>query len=56
MEQRNNFMDLYFVTFYAANALMKAEFWRKGLSMEKASELYSKLIKEYTGLEMPGDY
>ncbi len=35
---------------------MKAEFWRKKLSMEKASDLYAKLIKEYTGLEMPGEY
>ncbi|OLC83267.1 MAG: hypothetical protein AUJ08_05605 [Thaumarchaeota archaeon 13_1_40CM_3_50_5] len=49
-------MELFFVTFYTANSLMKAEFWRKKLSMEKASDLYAKLIKEYTGLEMPGEY
>lgn len=56
IDERNNFMDLFFVTFYTANSLMKAEFWRKKLSMEKTSDLYAKLIKEYTGLEMPGDY
>jgi hypothetical protein len=56
LEMRNNFMELFFVTFYAANSLMKAEFWRKRLSMEKASDLYSKLIKEYTGFELPGEY
>jgi hypothetical protein len=56
IEARNNFMELFFVTFYTANSLMKAEFWRKNLSMEKASDLYAKLIKEYTGLEMPGQY
>jgi hypothetical protein len=56
IEERNNFMDLFFVTFYTANSIMKAEFWRKNLSMEKASDLYAKLIKEYTGLEMPGEY
>jgi hypothetical protein len=56
IETRNNFMELFFVTFYAANSLMKAEFWRKKLSITKASELYAKLIKEYTGLEMPGEY
>ena len=56
IEARNNFMELFFVTFYTANSLMKAEFWRKKLSMEKASDLYAKLIKEYTGLEMPGEY
>ncbi|HJS67801.1 MAG TPA: hypothetical protein VJ730_00120 [Nitrososphaera sp.] len=56
IEARNNFMELFFITFYAANSLMKAEFWRKKLSMEKASDLYAKLIKEYTGFEMPGQY
>lgn len=56
IEERNKFMELFFVTFYTANSLMKAEFWRKKLSMEKASKLYAKLIKEYTGLEMPGEY
>ena len=56
IEARNNFMELFFVTFYTANSLMKAEFWRKNLSMDRASDLYAKLIKEYTGLEMPGEY
>jgi hypothetical protein len=36
---------------------MKAEFWRKNLTAEQAGDLYSKLIKEYTGIEdMPGSY
>ncbi len=56
LERRNNFMELFFVTFYAANSLMKAEFWRKGLSMDQASDLYAKLLKEYIGLEVPGEY
>lgn len=56
IEERNKFMELFFVTFYTANALMKAEFWRKRLPMQKASDLYAKLIKEYTGFEIPGEY
>jgi hypothetical protein len=56
IEERNRFMELFFVTFYTANSLMKAEFWRKKLSIEKASDLYAKLIKEYTGLDVPGEY
>jgi oligoendopeptidase F len=56
LEQRNNFMELFFVTFYAANSLMKAEFWKKGLSMDQASDLYTKLLREYVGLEIPGEY
>ncbi|WP_415283956.1 hypothetical protein [Candidatus Nitrososphaera sp. FF02] len=54
--QRNNFMELFFVTFYAANSLMKAQFWKKKLTVPQASGLYGKLIKEYTGLAMPGEY
>ncbi|HEX7034002.1 MAG TPA: M3 family metallopeptidase [Nitrososphaera sp.] len=54
-KERNRFMDLFFVTFYTANSLMKSEFWRRKLSMEKARDLYAKLIREYTGLEMPGE-
>jgi oligoendopeptidase F len=56
LERRNNFMELFFVTFYSANSLMKADFWRKDLSMDKASDLYARLLKEYVGLEVPGEY
>jgi hypothetical protein len=56
IETRNKFMDLFFVTLYTANSLMKAEFWHEKLSMEKASDVYARLIKDYTGFEMPGEY
>ena len=56
LASRNNFMELFFITFYTANSLMKAEYWRKNLSIEDANVLYSKLVKEYTGFEMPGEY
>jgi len=56
IDAKNKFMELFFVTFYAANSLMKAEFWRRKLSMDKASSLYAKLVKEYTGFEIPGEY
>lgn len=49
-------MELFFVTFYAANSLMKMEYWKENLSIDKASELYARLIKEYTGFEIPGEY
>ena len=51
-----HFMELFFVTFYAANSLMKLEYWKSNLSISQASELYSRLIKEYTGFEIPGEY
>ena len=53
---RNKFMELFFVTFYTANSLMKIEYWNKNLSVDEASNVYSKLIKEYVGLEIPGEY
>lgn len=56
IEARNNFMDLFFVTFYTANSLMKAKFWHEKLSIEKANDVYARLIKEYTGFEIPGEY
>jgi Peptidase family M3 len=56
LEAKNRFMELFFATFYTANSLMKAEFWHKKLSIEEASDAYARLIKEYTGFEMPGEY
>jgi hypothetical protein len=53
---RTRFMELFFVTFYTANSLMKLEFWREDMSMDKACDVYSRLIKEYTGFEIPGEY
>ncbi len=53
---RNHFMELFFVTFYAANSLMKLEYWKRNLSIDQACELYSRRIKEYTGFEIPGEY
>jgi hypothetical protein len=49
-------MELFFVTFYTANSLMKLEYWQKNLSLAQACALYARLIKEYTGFEMPGGY
>ena len=49
-------MELFFVTFYAANSLMKLEYWKRDLSIPQACDVYSRLIKEYTGFEVPGEY
>lgn len=53
---RTHLMELFFVTFYTANSLMKLEYWRQNLSADQACELYSRLIKEYMGMEVPGEY
>jgi hypothetical protein len=56
LESRNNFMELFFVTFYSANALMKSSFWKDRLSIEDSNLLYSKLVKDFTGISIPGAY
>jgi Peptidase family M3 len=53
---KNNFMDLFFITFYTANTLLKIEYWEKRLTIDRASDLYSSLIREYLGFDMPGEY
>ncbi len=56
LESRNKFMELFFVTFYTANSLMKLEYWNRNLTVDEASDVYSRLIKEYMGFEIPGEY
>ena len=53
---RNKFLELFFVTFYAANSLMKLEYWNRNLTVDEACEVYTRLMKEYTGFKMPGQY
>jgi hypothetical protein len=35
---------------------MKLEYWNKNLTVDETSDVYSRLIKEYTGFEIPGEY
>jgi hypothetical protein len=56
LESKNNFMELFFVTFYSANSLMKSSFWKDHLSIEDSNLLYSKLVKDFTGIDIPGEY
>jgi oligoendopeptidase F len=53
---RQRFMDLYFLTFYGANSMMKIRFWGEDLSVEEADRLYAELYRKYTNLHMPGIY
>ena len=53
---KNKFMELFFIVFYAANSLMKMEFWNRNLTIHETSRLYENLIKKYMGLEVPGEY
>ncbi|RLE53978.1 MAG: hypothetical protein DRJ26_02485 [Candidatus Methanomethylicota archaeon] len=52
---RRRFMHLVFATFYAANSLMKIEFWKYNYTAEKAAERYQELTKKFF-IEVPGEY
>ncbi len=56
LQQRTNFMELFFVTFYAANSLMKMEFWKHHLSIKEANSLYNRFVKKFTSIDLPGEY
>ncbi|MFQ5837909.1 MAG: hypothetical protein ACE5HJ_03910 [Thermoplasmata archaeon] len=56
VEERRRFMDLFFLTFYAANSMLKIEYWEEGLTMGDADGEYERLSKQYTGIPMPGIY
>jgi hypothetical protein len=54
--KRNKFMELYFVTFYVANSLMKMKYWTENLSIDQACVLYQQPMEKFTGFRMPGEY
>ncbi len=54
--ERSRFLDLFAITFYSANSMFKINFWDKNMTMDKANEYYSKMIKRYMGIEVDGRY
>ena len=52
----NNFMELFFMTFYSANPLTKMVFWVNKRSIENTNKIYSSMMKKYTNIVMPGQY
>ncbi|MEK6852973.1 MAG: hypothetical protein AABX59_03780 [Nanoarchaeota archaeon] len=56
LRKRYDFTELFFVSFYSANSLLKLKYWKKNLSIEQANELYSRLTEECMGIRYPGQY
>ncbi|MHA1215356.1 MAG: M3 family metallopeptidase [Candidatus Hodarchaeales archaeon] len=52
---RRHFMGLYFLVFYAANSLMKLEYWRRDYTIEQASNAWGNFTKRFFW-EMPSNY
>lgn len=52
---RVHLMNLAFLTFYAANSIMKTEFWKKKYTIEQAAKRWQQLTKRFF-IETPGDY
>ncbi len=52
---RRHFLNLFFLVFYSANAIMKLEFWKRNYSTEQASARFQELTKRFFW-EIPGEY
>ncbi|MHA1972707.1 MAG: M3 family metallopeptidase [Candidatus Hodarchaeales archaeon] len=52
---RRHFMGLYFLVFYAANSLMKLEYWKRDYTIEQASNAWGNFTKRFFW-EMPSNY
>jgi len=52
---RRRFMDLAFLTFYAANGVMKMDFWKNRYDAEQAARRWQELTKRFF-VEVPGYY
>ena len=52
---RVRFMNLVFLTFYAANSIMKMEFWRNNYTIEQAAKRWRELTRRFF-IETPGNY
>ncbi|WXG47247.1 MAG: M3 family metallopeptidase [Candidatus Atabeyarchaeum deiterrae] len=52
---RVKFMNLAFLTFYAANSIMKTEFWKNNYTVEQAADRWQQLTKRFF-IETPGYY
>jgi len=52
---RVRFMSLAFLTFYAANSVMKMEFWKNRYTVEQAAQRWQELTKRFF-IETPGNY
>jgi len=52
---RVRFMNLTFLTFYAANSIMKMEFWKYNYTIDQAAKRWQELTKRFF-IETPGNY
>jgi hypothetical protein len=54
--RRIKFSEHYAMAFYVANSLLKIAQWEENLSMNEMSERYAVLLKDWLGLDVPGEY
>jgi hypothetical protein len=52
---RVKFMNLAFLVFYAANSIMKTEFWKNNYTVQQAADRWQRLTKRFF-IETPGYY
>lgn len=54
--RRIKFTELYSIAFYVANSFFKIAYWEKSLSFDAANAEYSKQIKRWMNMDLPGEY
>ena len=54
--RRIQFTEYYAIAFYVANSLLKIDQWEKNLTMKQMNEQYSQYLKQWLGLDVPGQY
>jgi hypothetical protein len=55
IRNRVKFMNLAFLVFYAANSIMKTEFWKNEYTVQQAADRWQQLTKRFF-IETPGYY
>ncbi|MBI4016651.1 MAG: hypothetical protein HY363_03075 [Candidatus Aenigmarchaeota archaeon] len=54
--KRIRFTEHYAIVFYVANSFLKIDQWEKNLTAKQMNEAYAQYLKEWTGLDVPGQY
>ena len=56
LQSKIDFANANFLTFYAANSLVKLKYWKGEINFDEIGSTYSSLVKRFVGISLPEDY
>lgn len=56
LAERINMEQTRFISFYAANSIVKLKYWNGEIKFDEIGQVYSDLLKKYVSLEVPEGY